>query len=165
MYVLSPELGLSHPLSPASVPLPPEPKGWAHLPAGDWLGGSQFGRLEKSLALCLLCVKEYVHCYLKREGLVDVLCTSNKKDTMHALIHRYIMTWGEKCLTNNRKVLEPATVLTVNINCVTYPHILYIPSLISKLTEAVLILRNWSLAENSSVELSEDLEVDWVKNW
>lgn len=25
--------------------------------------------------------------------------------------------------------MEPATVLTVNINCVTYPHILYVPSL------------------------------------
>jgi hypothetical protein len=47
------------PLSPASVPLPPEPNwgaGGAHSPAGEGLGESQFRRLEKSLALCLLCV-------------------------------------------------------------------------------------------------------------
>jgi hypothetical protein len=57
VYVPSSELGLSHPpLLPASVPLPPEPKGGgAHSPAGKGLGESQFRRLEKSLALCLLC--------------------------------------------------------------------------------------------------------------
>ena len=38
------------PLSPASVPLPPEPGGWAHSPARvrGW-GESQFQRLEKVL--------------------------------------------------------------------------------------------------------------------
>ncbi len=36
--------------------------------------------------------------------------------------------------------------------------------MLSKLTEAVLFLRNLSLADNSSDELSEDLEVDWAKN-
>jgi hypothetical protein len=41
-------------LSPASMPLPPEPKG-AHSPAGEGLGESQFRRLENSLALCQLC--------------------------------------------------------------------------------------------------------------
>jgi hypothetical protein len=47
---------LPTPLSPASVPLPPEPGGGgAHSPAGDGLGQSHFRRLEKSLALCLLC--------------------------------------------------------------------------------------------------------------
>jgi hypothetical protein len=44
------------PLSPASVPIPPELKGGgAHSPAGEGLVESQFRRLEKSLALCLLC--------------------------------------------------------------------------------------------------------------
>jgi hypothetical protein len=39
---------LSPPLSPASVPLPPEPKGGgAHSPAGEELGESQFRRLEE----------------------------------------------------------------------------------------------------------------------
>jgi hypothetical protein len=37
------------PLSPASVPLPPEPGG-AHSPAGEGLGESQFRRLEKKLS-------------------------------------------------------------------------------------------------------------------
>jgi len=47
---------LPTPLSPASVPLPPEPKGGGvHSPAGEGLGESQFRRLEKSLALSLLC--------------------------------------------------------------------------------------------------------------
>jgi hypothetical protein len=34
---------------------PPGTKGGAHSPAGEELGESQFRRLEKSLALCLLC--------------------------------------------------------------------------------------------------------------
>ncbi len=42
-------------LSPASVPLPPEPRGGTDSPAGEGLGESQFRRLEKCLSLCLLC--------------------------------------------------------------------------------------------------------------
>ncbi len=49
---------LPTPLSPASVPLPPE-GGGAHSPADEGLGESQFRRLEKNLALCLLCAPEY----------------------------------------------------------------------------------------------------------
>jgi hypothetical protein len=45
---------LPTPRSPASVPLSPETEG-VHSPAGEGLGESQFRRLEKSLALCLLC--------------------------------------------------------------------------------------------------------------
>jgi hypothetical protein len=41
---------LSPPLSPASVPLFPEPGG-AHSPAGEGLGESQFRRLEKKLTM------------------------------------------------------------------------------------------------------------------
>jgi hypothetical protein len=43
---------LPPPLSPASVPLPPEPNGaWeAHSSAGEGLGESQFQRLEKKLS-------------------------------------------------------------------------------------------------------------------
>ncbi len=42
---------LPPPLSPASVPLPPEPGGGgAHSPAGEGLGESQFRRLEKKLS-------------------------------------------------------------------------------------------------------------------
>jgi hypothetical protein len=39
-------------LSPASVPLPPNQRGgqWAHSPAGEGLGESQFRRLEKKLS-------------------------------------------------------------------------------------------------------------------
>jgi hypothetical protein len=45
------------PLSPASVPLPPEPKGGEHtrLWVREGLRERQFRRLEKCLALCLLC--------------------------------------------------------------------------------------------------------------
>ena len=47
---------LPTPFSPASVPLPPRNGGeGVHSPAGEGLGESQFRRLEKSLALCLLC--------------------------------------------------------------------------------------------------------------
>jgi hypothetical protein len=44
-------------LSPESVP--PGTKGGGSLsPAGEGLGESQFRRMEKSLALCLLCVTD-----------------------------------------------------------------------------------------------------------
>ncbi len=45
---------LPPPLSPANVPLPRYQRGRAYSPAGEGLGESQFLRLEKSLALCLL---------------------------------------------------------------------------------------------------------------
>ncbi len=42
---------LPTPLSPASVPLPPEPGGGgAHSPAGERVGESQFRRLKKKLS-------------------------------------------------------------------------------------------------------------------
>ncbi len=60
VYIKSTTVGigtLPTPLSPASVPLSPVPGGGggAQSPAGEGLGKSQFRRLEKSLALCLLC--------------------------------------------------------------------------------------------------------------
>ncbi len=45
---------LPTPLSPASVPIPPD-AGGAHSPAGEGLGESQFRRLEKSCTLPSLC--------------------------------------------------------------------------------------------------------------
>ncbi len=56
-YVPSPELGLSHPLSCQRVcPSPRNQRGGegSTLACGWGVGGSQFRRLEKSLALCLL---------------------------------------------------------------------------------------------------------------
>ncbi len=45
------------PLAASECALPPKPKGGgAHSPAAKGLGESQFRRLEKRLALCLLCV-------------------------------------------------------------------------------------------------------------
>ncbi len=45
-----------HPFSRKRVCPPPGPKGGgAHLPAAKGVGESQFQRLEKRLALCLLC--------------------------------------------------------------------------------------------------------------
>ncbi len=56
MYVPSLDLGLSHPFSCKRVCPPPGPKGGgAHSPAAKGVGESQFQRLEKRLALCLLC--------------------------------------------------------------------------------------------------------------
>ncbi len=48
---------LPNPLPPASVSLPPEQGGGgAYAPAGEgWGNPNSDGRLEKSLALCLLC--------------------------------------------------------------------------------------------------------------
>jgi hypothetical protein len=53
---------LPTPLSPASVPLSPEPKGWgAHSPAGEGLEKSQFRRLEVKLStLPTLCYVPYL---------------------------------------------------------------------------------------------------------
>jgi hypothetical protein len=48
VYVPSSELGLSHPLSPRN-------QREAHSPGGKGSGESQFRRLDKRLALCLLC--------------------------------------------------------------------------------------------------------------
>jgi hypothetical protein len=50
---------LPPPLSPASVHLPPEPKGGAHSPAGKGLGSPYSDDWRKSLALCLLCGAQY----------------------------------------------------------------------------------------------------------
>jgi hypothetical protein len=56
VYVSSSELGLSHPLShQRECPSPKNQRGGVHSPAVEVLGESQFLRLEKSLALCLLC--------------------------------------------------------------------------------------------------------------
>jgi hypothetical protein len=53
---------LPPPLSPASVPLPPETKGRGVTFACGWeVGESQFRRLEKSLALCVLCGSTLLH--------------------------------------------------------------------------------------------------------
>ncbi len=53
-YSVCPLFGIGNlptPLSPASVPLPPEPKGGgAHSPTGEGLGESQFRRLERKLS-------------------------------------------------------------------------------------------------------------------
>jgi hypothetical protein len=57
VYVPWFELEHSHPLSPASVPLPPEPKGGGghtRLRVGGW-GSPNSDDWRKSLALCLLC--------------------------------------------------------------------------------------------------------------
>ncbi len=56
MYVPSLELGLPHPFSRKRMCPPPGPKGGgAYSPAAKGVGDSQFQRLEKRLALCLLC--------------------------------------------------------------------------------------------------------------
>jgi hypothetical protein len=62
VYVPSSELGLSQPVSRQRV-CPSSPnrgRGGAHSPAGEWLGESQFRRLEKKLStLPTLCPQRY----------------------------------------------------------------------------------------------------------
>jgi hypothetical protein len=49
------------PLAASECAIPPGPKGGgAHSPAGKGFGESQFQRLEKRLALCLLCADNYL---------------------------------------------------------------------------------------------------------
>jgi len=50
------------PLATSECALPPGPKGGgAHSPAAKGVGESQFQRLEKRLALCLLCDVQYTY--------------------------------------------------------------------------------------------------------
>ncbi len=68
MYVPWLELGLSHPLSPASVPPTPEPNGGGggtRLRVGGW-GSPNSDDWRKGLALCLLCEWGF-HNVCKRE--------------------------------------------------------------------------------------------------
>ncbi len=46
--------------SECAAPPPGTKGGGAHSPAGERLGESQFRRLEKSLALCLLCAFQMI---------------------------------------------------------------------------------------------------------
>jgi hypothetical protein len=49
------------PLAASECAFPPGPKGGvAHSPAAKGVGESQFQRLEKPLALCLLCAIKYL---------------------------------------------------------------------------------------------------------
>jgi len=51
------------PLAASESALPPGPKGGgAHSPAVKGVGESQFQRLEKRLALCLLCAIGHFYC-------------------------------------------------------------------------------------------------------
>jgi hypothetical protein len=70
-----------NPSLPASVPLPPEPGGGAHSPAGEGLGESQFRRLEKKLStlptlrLAPLSNNDQSksHCYALRKTMTELL--------------------------------------------------------------------------------------------
>ncbi len=62
---------LPTPLSPASVPLPKNRGEGARTPAGEGLRESQFRRLEKSLALCLLCAPNVQN--IEQPGLIPEL--------------------------------------------------------------------------------------------
>ena len=84
---------LPPPLSPASVPLPPEPKGGeAYSPAGRGLGESQFRRLEKKLTTLL--TRWYAVCtghfFVARPCLIrsSILAISN------ALMLRKFLSWS-----------------------------------------------------------------------
>jgi hypothetical protein len=82
---------LPTPLSPASVPLPPEPGGGAHSPAGEGLGESQFRRLEKSFALCLLCGWNSLG---GGSSLRCKMAKINKLPTMHTINGQIGRYWG-----------------------------------------------------------------------
>jgi hypothetical protein len=58
------------PLAASECALPPGPKGvgGAHSPAAKGVGESQFQRLEKRLALCLLCGMYSYVCFTALKG-------------------------------------------------------------------------------------------------
>jgi hypothetical protein len=75
VYVPSSELGLSHPSLTSECAHPTGTKGGvgrAHSPAGGVLGESQFRRLEKCLALCLLCAVHCTYSHLESMDVEDV---------------------------------------------------------------------------------------------
>ncbi len=91
------------PLAASECALPPRTKGWgAHSPAAKGVGESQFQRLEKRLALCLLCVYTlYVHTASDRLGYIL---------HVHSL-HRGLLNswWCYSCyriLTNHKVMSE-----------------------------------------------------------
>jgi hypothetical protein len=64
------------PLAASECALPPGPKGGgggAQSPAAKGVGESQFQRLEKRLALCLLCAQKNIF-------ILDKDCCSNEKN-------------------------------------------------------------------------------------
>jgi hypothetical protein len=70
------------PLSPASVPLPPEPGGGrAHSPAGEGLGESHFRRLEKKLSTLPTLWRRH-SVYLLSSYLALPSLLTDKKTTM-----------------------------------------------------------------------------------
>jgi hypothetical protein len=76
VYVPSSELGLSHPLSrQRACPSLRTGGGGSFSPAGEGLGESQFQRLEKSLALCLLCGFQYDFFIFKDMIFRVTICT------------------------------------------------------------------------------------------
>jgi hypothetical protein len=70
-HSVCPLVRIGTPPSVASEFVPPEPKGGTHSPADEGVVGSQFGRLEKSLALCLLCGMQ--HCRSNYSAVITVL--------------------------------------------------------------------------------------------
>jgi hypothetical protein len=88
------EIGtLPTPLSPASVPLPPEPGGGgANSPAVEWLGESQFRRLEKKLNSAYSVVLQLLF-YFKRL-ITNVVFLP---DHQHALS---LLFYFERVITN-----------------------------------------------------------------
>ncbi len=66
------------PLAACECALPPGPKGGgAHSPAAKGVGESQFQRLEKRLALCLLCGLYGTYAFIGRTGWTLTCMTLN----------------------------------------------------------------------------------------
>ncbi len=74
------------PLAASECALPPRPKGGgAHSPAAKGVGESQFQRLEKHLALCLLCeeitqTKGRLTGILKREPTYESFASAGRTE-------------------------------------------------------------------------------------
>ncbi len=77
-------------LASECVPSPPKPKGRGHnSPAGEGLGESQLQRLEKSLALCLLCAYIRRHCCVESlKAKIDAMFKRRKDD---------MFVWNKLC--------------------------------------------------------------------
>jgi hypothetical protein len=87
---------------------PPRTGGRAHSPAGEGLGESQFRRLEKSLALCLLCGLDPLVQYLNHKSNAQNLrSTPGQAEPICAVILQKFDLWSSFYKTERHAGLEP----------------------------------------------------------
>jgi hypothetical protein len=107
------EIGTLPPPSLASeCPHSPEPKGGGggHSPAGEGLGESQFRRLEKCLALCLLCENRCARFHNILDMYTLVVLLSGSKGKVH------LKQNNKKKYSFTKQFLQRITHLTIYLH-------------------------------------------------